>query len=75
MPNRNKIIVTGVIVCLAIMFCTVGRTRFRWLSDPDFWNLGEANPLRRMLFHKNGDIRRWGVIIFYILLLALVWLT
>ncbi len=75
MPNRDKIVVTGVIVGLAIMFSTLGRTRFRWLSDPDFWNLGEANPLRRILFEENGDIRRLGVITIYAIILALVWLT
>ncbi len=75
MPVRDKLIVTGVIVCLAIMFCTVGRRRLRWLSDPDFWNLGEANPLRRILFDENGDIRRLGVIIIYTIILALVWFT
>ncbi len=75
MAVSDKMVVTGVIVFLGILLCTVGRRRLRWLSDPDFWNLGEANLFRRMMFHENGDIRRWGVIIFYILLLALVWLT
>ena len=73
MPVRDKMVATGVIVFLAIMLCTVGRTRLRWLSESTFWALGESDPFRRMLFVENGDIRRWGVIIIYAIVLALVW--
>ena len=68
-------VVIGVIVFLAILLCAVGRTHLRWLSDSRFWILGEYNLFRRMLFHEDGNVRRWGVIIIYPIILALVWFT
>jgi hypothetical protein len=75
MPIVAKLSFTIVVVFLAAVFCTVGRTRFKWLSDPAYWTLGASNPLRWALFDEDGDLRRTGVLAVYAAMLVFVWLT
>ncbi|HET6325854.1 MAG TPA: hypothetical protein VFG04_14350 [Planctomycetaceae bacterium] len=75
MPVLAKVAFTCAVGLLAVFFCTVGRTRFSRLCQPDYWSLGEYNPIRWLLFDGDGNVSRTGVLTFYAALLVLVWVT
>jgi hypothetical protein len=73
--HPGKLVVTCVFALHAVFLCTVGRTWFRWFSEPGFWTFGERNLLRSLLFDEDGGFRPAGVIAFDAAIVLLVWVT
>ena len=74
MPIKEKILFSSIVIVVCITFMFLNKTKIKAGMS---WKLGKKDPVRNLLFTKEGDLRKYsktGICLWFITVLAFIWL-